>query len=135
MNWKISYVGDQRIVQVKPSGQMSWDDKKKLSEETLAAGREKNINAFLVNQKDTAFGLSVLEINRLPAVLMDAGFSHKDRVSILLNPDSIKGSLPEFLQNILSLGPLQIKVFTDRQKATAWLKAKPLKRANPAFDS
>jgi hypothetical protein len=56
-------------------------------------------------------------------------------VSILLNPNSIKGSLLEFLQNILSLSPLQIKVFINRQKATDWLKAKPLKRANPAFDS
>ena len=134
MKWEINYVEGRRIVQVKPSGPMSWGDKKRLSEETLAAGRKMNVNAFLVNQKETAFGLSVLEINRLPAVLRDAGFGYKDKVSILLNPDSIKGSLLEFLQNILSLCPLQIKVFIDRQKATDWLKKKPLKRANPMFD-
>jgi hypothetical protein len=134
MKWKISYIEGHRVVKVKPSGQLSWDDKKKLSEEMLAAGRKKNVNAFLLNQKETAFGLSVLEINRLPAVLMDAGFGHKDKVSILLNPDSVKGCLLEFLQNILSLGPLQIKVFIDPKKATAWLEQKPLKRANPAFD-
>jgi hypothetical protein len=134
MKWKINYTEDQRVVKVKPSGQMSWDEKKKLSEEMLAAGRKKNVNAFLLNQKQTAFGLSVLEINRLPAVLKDIGFNPKDKVSILLNPDSIKAGLLDFLQNILSLGPLQIKVFTDPKKATAWLKQKPLKRANPAFD-
>jgi len=134
MNWKINYVGDRRIVQVKPSGPMSWDDKKKFGEEALAAGRKRNINAFLLNQKETAFGLSVLEINRLPAVLKNAGFGQKDKVSILLNSDSVKGNLLGFLQNILSLGPLQIKVFIDRRKATAWLKARSLKRANPAFE-
>jgi hypothetical protein len=134
MKWKISYIEGHRVVKVKPSGQLSWDDKKKLSEEMLAAGRKKNVNAFLLNQKETAFGLSVLEINRLPAVLRDIGFGPKDKISILLNPDSVKGCLLEFLQNILSLGPLQIKVFIDRQTATDWLKKKPLKRANPMFD-
>jgi hypothetical protein len=134
MKWKINYTEGQGVVKVKPSGQMNWDDKKKLGKEMLAAGRKKNINAFLLNQKHTAFGLSVLEINRLPAMLSDIGFGPKDKVSILLNPDSIKGSLLEFLQNILSLSPLQIKVFIDPKKAAAWLKQKPLKRANPAFD-
>ena len=134
MKWEINYVENRRIVQVKPSGQMSWDDKKKLGEETLAAGRKKNVNAFLLNQKETAYGLSVLEINRLPAVLRDIGFGCKDKVSILLNPDSVKGNLLEFLQNVLSLGPLQIKVFVDSEKATAWLKAKPLRRTGRSFE-
>ena len=40
MRWEINYVEGQRIVQVKPSGPMSWDNKKRLSEETLAAGRK-----------------------------------------------------------------------------------------------
>jgi hypothetical protein len=134
MKWKISYIKNRGIIQVKTSGQMSWEEKKKLTEETLAAGRKKKINAFLVNQKETAFGLSVLEINRLPSLLKDIGFNSEDKISILLNSDSIKERLLGFLQNILSLSPLQIKVFIDREKATAWLQQEPLKRANPAFD-
>jgi hypothetical protein len=122
MKWEIDYIKDHGIVEVKTSGRMSWDDKKKLSEETLAAGRKKNVNAFLMNQKETAFGLSVLEIDRLPAMFQDVGFGPEDKLAILINPDSVKGGLFKFLQNVLYLSSLKIQVFTDPAEATAWLK-------------
>ena len=124
MKLEIDYVKNQGIVRVKISGQRSRDDKKKLSEETLAAGRKKNVNAFLLDQKETAFGLSFLEIDRLPAVLRDTGFGVEDRMAILVNPDSLKGGPFRFLQDVISLGPLQVQVFNNPEEATAWLKAK-----------
>jgi hypothetical protein len=125
MNWEIDYVEDKGIVKVKTSGQRSRDDIKRFSEETLAAGRKKDVNAFLLDQKETAFGLSVLEIDRLPSVLRDTGFSARDRMAVLINTDSLKSRSFSFLQDVLSLGSLQIQVFNDTEKATAWLKAKP----------
>ncbi len=124
MKWKIECLEDRGIVQAKTSGQMGWDDKIKLSEEMLAAGREKNVNAFLVDNKGTAFGLSVLEIDHLPATLKEIGFGLKDKMAILVNPDSQNSGLLRFLQNVAVLNSLQIRVFTDPEEATAWLKAK-----------
>lgn len=135
MNWEIDYVKDKGIVKVKTSGQRSRDDTKRLSEEALVAGREKNVNVFLLDQKETAFGLSVLEIDRLPSVLRDTGFSVRDWMAVLINPDSLKSSSFRFLQDVLSLRSLQLQVFNDTEEATAWLKAKPRKHAKPAFES
>jgi hypothetical protein len=124
MKWQIDYAEDKGIVQVKTSGQMSWEDKKKLSEEALAAGRERNVNAFLVDQKEASLELSVLEIDRLPAMFKEIGFGPDDRMAILVKADSPHSSMFRFLQNVFTLRSLQIRVFTDPEKATAWLKSK-----------
>jgi hypothetical protein len=122
MKWKIDYVEDQGIIEAKTSGLMSRDDKKKLCEEMLAAGRQKNINAFLIDQKETSFGLSVLEIDRLPEMFRSIGFDIRDKIAVLVNSESSNKPLFNFLQNVFTLGSLQLCVFTDSQEATAWLR-------------
>jgi hypothetical protein len=124
MKWEIDYIEDHGIVKVKTSGQIRWKDKIKLSEEMLAAGRQNNASAFLVDQKDAAFGLSVLEIDRLPDTFRSIGFSEKDKMAILFNPESSNKELFVFLQNVFTLSSLQIRVFTDPDEATVWLKKK-----------
>jgi hypothetical protein len=124
MKWEIGYVEDQGIIKAKTSGLMSWNDKKKLSEEMLAAGRTKNVNAFLVDQKETSFGLSVLEIDRLPEMFRNIGFDIKDKIAILINSDLSNKPLFKFLQDVFSLSSLSVRVFTDTDEATAWLKKK-----------
>ena len=84
----------------------------------LAAGRKNNVNTFFVDQKETSFGLSVLEIDRLPSMLKEIGFSPNDKLAILINHDLLKGDLFKFLQNVCLLR------FNDAEKATAWLKKK-----------
>jgi hypothetical protein len=125
MKWKIDCIEDQGIINVKTSGLMSWNDKKKLCEEMLAAGRPKNINAFLVDQKETSLGLSILEIDSMPGLFRKIGFDIKDKMAILINSDSSNKPLFSFLQDVFTLSPLQVCVFTDSKEATAWLKTKP----------
>jgi len=88
----------------------------------LATGRQKNVNAFLVDQKETAFGLSVLEVDRLPEKFRNIGFSDTDKIAILINPESANSNMFTFLQNVFTINLLQIRVFTDPDEATAWLK-------------
>jgi hypothetical protein len=122
MKWKIDYVEDQGIIKAKTSGLMSADDKKKLCEEMLAAGRQKNVNAFLIDQKETSFGLSVLEIDRLPEMFRSIGFDIKDKIAVMVNSESSNKPLFNFLQNVFALSSLRLCVFTDSQEAIAWLK-------------
>ena len=124
LKWQIDFDQERQIILVKTRGLISWEDKKKFNEEMLAAGRKNNVNAFLVDQKKTSFGLSVLEIDRLPSMLKEIGFSPNHKLAILINHDSLKGDLFKFLQNVCSLRSMQIQVFNDTEKATAWLKKK-----------
>jgi hypothetical protein len=111
-------------VKAKASGPMSWEDKKKLTEEALAAGREKNVNAFLMDQKESQFGLSILEIDRLPGMFRNLGFTPNDKVAILVNPDSIGSGILRFFENVFYLSSLQIRIFSETEEAKSWLKEK-----------
>jgi hypothetical protein len=124
MKWNIDYFENHGIVNVKTLGQLNWEDKKKLSEEALAAGREKNVNAFLVDQKDSPFGLSILEIDHLPRMFREIGFKPSDKVAILINPDSIGSGLLRFIENVFYLSSLQIRIFVNADEANSWLKMK-----------
>jgi hypothetical protein len=124
MKWEICCVENDGIVKAKTSGLMSCDDKKKLWEEMLAAGRKNKINAFLVDQKETSFGLSVMEIDRLPDLFRKIGFELKDKMAIVINLDSSNKALFSFLQNVFTLSSLRVSVFTDSEAAAAWLKNK-----------
>ncbi len=124
MKWKIEFAEDKKIIMAKTSGLMGWDDKKRLCEELIAAGRRKNIKSFLVDQKDTSFGLSVLEIDSLPDMFRKTGFDMKDRVAILINSDSSNNALFSFLQDVFTLSELQVQIFTDVEESLVWLKAK-----------
>jgi hypothetical protein len=124
MKWKIECAEDHKIIMAKTSGLMSWDDKKKLCEEMLAAGRKKNIRLFLVDHKETSLGLSVLEIDSLPDMFRKTGFDIKDRVAILINSNSSNNALFNFLQDVFTLSELQVQIFTDIEDATDWLKKK-----------
>jgi hypothetical protein len=124
MEWKIDYIEDHGIVNVKTSGKMEFNDKKKLSEETLAAGRKKNVNAFFMDHKEAVFGLSVLEVDNLPAMFKDIGFGPKDKMAILVNLESPNSNMFTFLENVFAINSLQVRVFTDPEEATVWLKTK-----------
>lgn len=124
MRWKIDYIEDQGIIRAKTSGLMSRDDKKKLCEEMLSAGRQKSIKMFLIDQKETSFGLSVLEIDDLPKMFKSIGFDTKDKVAILTNPDGSNKALFSFLQDVFSLSSLKVRVFTDSLEAITWLRKK-----------
>ena len=114
----------------------------------LAAGRKNNVNAFLIDQKETAFMLSVLEIDRLPSMLKEIGFSSSHKLAILINHDSLKSNLFKFhaqmieaqfaydrgmpvdglesLRKALALGKEQkyLNIFADHPAVTAKLCAK-----------
>jgi hypothetical protein len=125
MKWEIDYIEDHGIVKVKTSGQIGRNDNIRISEEMLAAGRAKNFNAFLVDHNRTVLELSVLEVDRLPAMFKDMGFSPRDKIAILFNPESPSSNLLSFAQNVFYLDSLQIRVFTDPDEASVWLKKKP----------
>ena len=122
MKWEIGYVEDRRFIEVKTTGAMGFDENKKLCEEMLAAGRIKKVNAFLVDQKETAFGLSVFEIDRLPELFSNLGFGIMDKTAILVNADSTSRPLLSFLQDVFGFSSLRVCIFTDSQEAVAWLK-------------
>jgi hypothetical protein len=124
MTCQVDYLEDNGIVKVKTSGAVSPDDKKKISQEAITAGRGKNVFAFLFDQQESQSGLTVLEIDQIPRMLREIGFKPSDKMAILVNPNSMSSGLFKFSENVFYLSSLQIRIFVDTDEATSWLKTK-----------
>lgn len=125
MNWQIDYLEDYDIVKANTSGTLNLREKSKLLEQLLVAARQKNMNAFLIDQTDSRMDLSILEIDGLPKMFMETGFKPADKIAILINKDSLAKGVLRFIENVFSLSCLQIQIFNDSEKANQWLKEKP----------
>ena len=122
MKWKIDYIKNHGIVQAITRGTSSREERIMLSKAVLEAGREMNVKEFLLDQRDSAFGLTPVQIKRLPVILSQTGFGTEDRMAILVNPESLRSVMFRFLREILALNSMRIQVFNDNAKAIAWLK-------------
>jgi hypothetical protein len=122
MKWAVSHLEKDGIVHVNATGNITWNENKKLSEELLAAGRKNKVNLFIVDYQDLSFDLSVLEIDELPNMLRDIGIGPKDRMAILFKPSAAHRSLFSFLRNVLCLKSIPARIFFEPTEAITWLK-------------
>ena len=123
MEWSIDYLEGDGVVHVKTSGRMTWNENKQMSEEAISIGRTKGVHTFFIDHQDLDIELSILEIDDLPSMYKSIGIGPKDKIAVLFNPYSPKGGLFTFLQNVSFIRSLQFRVFSDRDKAIAWLKS------------
>lgn len=123
MEWSIHYLEEDGIVFVKTQGYSTWGPHKKLTEEALELGRKKGVHKFLVDHRDMVLGLSVLEIDDLPKMFKGIGLCPEDKTAILYDPSVPHSSGFTFLENVSRLSSLRFKIFSDKDKAIAWLKS------------
>ncbi len=125
MEWKIEYIAQDAIVNIKSSGQASWEGNKKMSEEAISLGRKNKTNKFMVDHRNLEPGLSVLQIDDLPGMLKDTGVNTDDKMAIIFDP-SRQAKMTDafsFFRNSAILNSLQVQLFTSPEDAAAWLKS------------
>jgi len=123
MEWSIHYLEEDGIVFVKTQGYSTWKPHQKLAKEAIELGRKKGVHKFLVDHRDMVLGLSVLEIDDLPKMFKEIGLRPEDKTAILYDPSAPLSSEYTFLENVARLSSLRFKVFSDKDKAIAWLKS------------
>jgi hypothetical protein len=121
MKWTIEYNDKEKILFVKTSGAGTWDENKKLCEEILAAARKNKIHRLLVQHKG-GIKLSIVEIDAIPDLLDKLEVCAQDRAALVYDSSSPVNTILTFLRNVLYLRSYQLQLFTDIDKAIAWLK-------------
>jgi len=125
MDVKTSYLEEDAIVLVKATGIMDFEEHRKYAKEILSFAKEHNSHKIFVNMLDMIPRLTTLEIDDLPKTLIEYGAKPEHRIAILHNPPPPYDKGFKFLINVASLKSLQIKPFTSKDKAHAWLKSEP----------
>jgi hypothetical protein len=123
MEWKIDYLEKDNIASVKTFGLADWDLNKQMSEEVLAAGRAKGSRRFLIDQSKIEHGLSLLQVDGIPAMLKQIGVTPDDKVAVVFNPSPQMSNAFKFFRDVSFLEGLAVRIFTKPEEATEWLKS------------
>jgi len=107
---------------MKTSGPADWDQNKKMSETALALGRKNGSHRFLVDHQQLEHGLSILQVDDLPKTLKQIGVAPEDKVAVVFDPASPMSDTFKFFRDASFLESLQLRIFSDKDEATAWLK-------------
>lgn len=121
MGWKIDYIEDKKIVSNEQSGVITWNEQKKIGQELFGLAKDKGAKLFLTDHRNLKNSLSILEIDDLPKMLKQTGAKSSHKIAVLYNKSHEKKY--SFFQSAAYLASLNVKVFTDEQKALQWLQS------------
>jgi hypothetical protein len=120
MDWTIKYLKKDGIVHAKITGVVTWGENKNMSEEIFSFGRKRDTRRYLLEHPRFEHKLSVLQIDDLPKLFKELGFGTEDKLAFLVNQSSKE---LKFLEDVSRLASLQVKHFTEFEKAQSWLKS------------
>jgi len=122
MKWSIDYLQEDGIVFARTKGPLSWGENKEFIGQVVAAMRKNNTHKVLVEHKGK-IKLTVIEIDRIPDLIKELDVRDKDKAALVYDPSSADGTMLLFLKNVLFLKSHKLQLFTDKDKAVAWLKS------------
>ena len=121
MEWTIEYLESEDAVLLKTSGDVSWDEHWQSCKEALDCAREHNTNKFFADHRDLKPGLTILQIDDMPQRFREMGIGIDGRIAVLYDPSNERDF--KFFQSVANIASLNFKIFTDKDKAMAWLKS------------
>jgi hypothetical protein len=129
MEWTIEYLEKGEIVRIKTFGPADWDQHRRMSEEALALGKKNGSHRFLADHRKLEHGLSILQVDDIPGMLKEIGVTSEDKVAIVFDPASPLSNTFKFFGDAAFLASLQIRIFSDKDEAIAWLKSETIAKS------
>jgi len=123
MEWTIDYLEEDGIIFAKISSPVNIERIKQLCEEIELLTRKHNSHKYLVDHRGVEIVISVLDIDNVPGILKEIGSNFEGKTAVMVDSSAPKSDLFNFLKNVLSLASMQLELFSDEDKALAWLRA------------
>ena len=124
MEWTVAYLEKDKMVIAKISGEPTWEQSKKLCECAVALAHKKAGTRFLVDNSKMLKTLSILQVDMLPRMLKDSGVTSKDKIALLFDASSPLIDTHTFFRDTSVIESLNVRNFTEKKEAIAWLKSK-----------
>ena len=119
----MNYLEEEGIVFAEILSPLSLESTKQFCIELDAEARKHGAHKYLVDHRGVDVVMSVLEIDKIPAMLREIEADFGGRTAILLDSSAPKGNLFHFLKNLLHLASMRFELFFDKDEAIAWLKS------------
>jgi hypothetical protein len=123
MEWTLDYLEKDKIVSAKIIGVMDWDQHKQFAEEAFSLARKNGSHKLLIDFLEMEPNFTILQIDDLPKLLKEIGIGPEFKIAAIHDFSSPKSSEHIFFRNAATIMSLQVKQFSDKDSAIAWLKS------------
>ena len=123
MEWTIDYLEKERIVSVKTSGIMDWDEHKRFAEELYPFAEKHASHKILIDFRQMEPKFTILQIDDLPNMLREIGVGPGLKTASVYDPESPHAHEFKFFNNVATLLGIKVKQFVDPDEALNWLKS------------
>jgi hypothetical protein len=123
MDWTIDYLEKDRIVHVKTSGIMDWDEHKRFAEELYPFAKEHGVRKILIDFRQMEPKFTIPQIDDLPGMLREMGVGPGLKIASVYDPASPHSHEFRFFSNAATLLHIRVKQFVDPDEALTWLKS------------
>ena len=121
MEYKIDYLEDKKIIQVKVKGRVNFRIAQHYSIEALKLAHEYKCRKFLINHTKTSLEANIYKIHTDGDALEKFGFKSTDKVAIVISRDRDELRFSEATDANVKWS--NFKYFDSAKEAVNWLKA------------
>jgi len=122
MPWEIKLLKDEGIISSECYGTLDYKQILQMFSESIDTGNKYMISKYLTDHRKSKHDLSPVDIYNLPMKLKNKGLKYDDKVALLVSPESIKKEKLNFIETVSHIVGLNLKIFTDKEKAFDWIK-------------
>ncbi len=119
MSYTISYLKDEKIIQVNIQGRVNFSLAQQYSMEAINLAREYNCRKFLINHSETILESGIYKIHTDGAALEKFGFTRRDKIAVIISIDDKDSHLSETSDPNVNWS--NFKYFNAFDKAVQWL--------------
>lgn len=120
MSYKIDYLEDKKIVQVKIQGRVNFRIVQQYSIEAIKLARQYNCKNFLINHSKTLLEASIYKIHTDGDALEQFGFNSGDKIAIVISSGKKDSHFFETTDSNVKWS--NFKYFNTIEKAVRWLE-------------
>jgi hypothetical protein len=121
MEWTIEYLEEDSIVYAKILSPADLEGIKQLCIEMDLLAREHNTHRYIIDHRGIDVTISVFDLDKVPDMLREIEADFAGKIVLLMDISAPKRNLFNFLKNILNLESMDLELFSDKDKAIAWL--------------
>jgi len=122
MEWTIDYLEKDKIVCVKTSGLMDWEQHKKFAEEVFPFAIKNGSHKVFIDFRDMVPDFDILQIDDLPRLLKEIGVGPGFKIAGVYDETSPHSSEFKFFKNTSYIESIEVHYFSEKDEALAWLK-------------
>jgi hypothetical protein len=121
MEYKVDYLEDKKIVQVKVKGRVNYQIVQQYSIEAVKLARENNCRKFLINHSKTRLEDGIYKIHTDGDALEKFGFKTTDKIAIVISRE--RDALRFGEETDANVKWSNFKYFDSAKEAVRWLAA------------